>query len=79
MEIITFAQAPADDVPTMMRKLADEIEADGETETMIAVEVRRDGSLEVYGWGDDPALPGAIGLLHMAISKLTNMADDDDE
>lgn len=77
MEIITFAQAPAYDVPAMMRKLADEIEADGETETMIAVEARRDGTLEVYGWGDDPGLPGAIGLLQLAISKLTSMADDD--
>ena len=79
MEIITFAQAPADDIPGMMRKLADEIEAERETETMIAVEVRRDGSLEVYGWGDDPGLPALVGLLHMAISKLTNMAGDDDE
>lgn len=77
MEIITFAQAPAADVPKMMRKLADEIEAGGETDTMIAVEVRRDGTLEVYGWGEDPGLVGAVGLLHMAISKLTSMADAD--
>lgn len=59
-------------IPQMLRMAADRIERENATEAIVAVELRVDGSIAVYGWGDtDPLEAG--GILHFGLQKLGDM------
>jgi len=53
-EVVTLYDSNASQIPAMLRKRADAIEAETErddrTVAMIAVEVTDSGDLEIYGW-----------------------------
>ena len=57
------------DVPRMLRKLADDIDAGRKPALDMAVLVGREdgGDIACYGWGDVPNAITAVGLLHWGI------------
>ncbi len=60
------------DVPGMLSKLADDIDAGRKPSIDMAVLVGRqtDGSIVCYGWGDVPNMVTAVGLLQWGIAHL---------
>lgn len=59
---------PTKDIPAMLRKLADSLEAgeEGSPETMFAITHNADEEIRFYGWGDDLSKAELTGLLTMA-------------
>lgn len=54
LKIVEFRQTPLTDVPGMMRRLADQIEAGeyGEVKSLYALMPRDSGYPSLFGWGD---------------------------
>jgi hypothetical protein len=73
-EIVTLYDTNCHAIPAMLRKLADSIEAEEPTEhdltrTVVLVQAKASGELEIYGWGDADNVR-TVGLFHCAASKL---------
>lgn len=72
-EVVTLYESNARQIPEMLRAAAlgveSETDDDDRTTAMIAVQVTKEGQIEVYGWGD-VTTASAIGNLHMAATKL---------
>lgn len=73
-EIVTLYDTNCHAIPAMLRKLADSIEAENAdehdlTRTVVLVQAKQSGELEVYGWGD--ADNGrTVGLFHCAAAQI---------
>ena len=61
------------DVPNMLRRLADMMESGEVDKAVHAIVVTDDdvGKVDVYGYGNVGALTNEIGLLQMAVIKLS--------
>lgn len=72
-EVVTLYDSNANHIPAMLRKRADLIEAqtesDDRTVAMIAVEVTETGDIEIYGWGQTDDFH-CLGVLAMASARL---------
>ena len=72
-EVVTLYDSNANDIVAMLRKRADAIEAetdsDDRTTAMIAVEVTESGDLEIYGFGKTDDFH-CLGVLAMASARL---------
>lgn len=57
-------QFPTQDIPSIMRRVADQIEA-GEIDpkTVIAIMVDGDDQLDLYGWGVEPSTFEVAGII----------------
>lgn len=75
----TLYDVNASDVPGMMRKSADSIEAETDehdrTKSMIAVQVTHGGAVAIYGWGATDRF-AAIGALQAAIVKMADQVEE---
>lgn len=68
-EVTTLYESNARDIPAMLRMAADRIEAGGtETKCIIAVELKEDGEIELYGWGATD-LVHATGVLALGLQR----------
>lgn len=82
-EVHTLYEANARSIPDMLRQSADSIEsevADGYacTTAMVAVQVAKDGTIQVYGWGDTDSLH-ALGALTAGCQSIGQMILDTGE
>lgn len=72
-EVVTLYDSNANHIPAMLRKRAELIEAqtesDDRTVAMIAVEVTETGDIEIYGWGATDDFH-CLGVLAMASARL---------
>ena len=73
-EVVTLYETNCRAIPDMLRQLADSIESeDAElhdmTKTVVSVQVKESGDIEIYGWGDADELR-TLGLLHLAAHHL---------
>ncbi|HEX8418561.1 MAG TPA: hypothetical protein VF638_00955 [Sphingomonas sp.] len=77
--VTTIYEKNASDVPAMLRKAADSIEAetddDDRTKAMMAVQVSHGGAIAIYGWGPVDRFM-AIGVLQAAITKLADNVEE---
>lgn len=68
-EVVTLYDSNASQIPAMLRKRADAIDAETEkddrTVAMIAVEVTESGDVQLFGWGDTDDFH-ALGVLAKA-------------
>lgn len=75
----TIYETNASDIPAMMRKSADSIEAETDehdrTKSMIGVQVTHGGAVAIYGWGATDRF-AAIGALQAAIVKLADQVEE---
>lgn len=73
--VATLYDKNASDVPAMLRKSADSIEAetdeDDRTRAMVGVQLSHGEVISIYGWGALDRFT-AIGVLQSAITKLTD-------
>lgn len=78
-EVITLYDANANDVVAMLRKRADIIEAqtdtDDRTVAMIAIEVTESSDIQVFGWGQTDDFH-ALGVMAMASARLAVGPDE---
>lgn len=75
-EVVTLYETNCHSIPEMLRKLADSIESeDAEqhdmTKTVVGVQVKESGDVEIYGWGDADELR-ALGILHLAAHQIAS-------
>jgi hypothetical protein len=72
-EVITLYDSNANNIPAMLHKRAEmieaETEADDRTVAMIAIAVTESGDLEIYGWGDTNDFH-CLGVMAMASARL---------
>lgn len=77
----TIYDKNASDVPAMLRKSADSIEAETEnddrTRAMMGVQLTHGGVIAIYGWGAIDRFT-AIGVLQAAITKLTDCVEENE-
>lgn len=75
----TIYDVNASDIPAMLRKSADSIEAEtsdmDRTRAMIGVQVTYGEVIAIYGWGALDRFT-AIGVLQAAITKLTDGVEE---
>lgn len=65
--ITTLRTAKLNDIPAMLRQMADQIEAgDVSASSMLVIIPRTDDWPEIYGWGDHLGDPGNIAVCEMA-------------
>lgn len=82
-EVHTIYAANCRSIPDMLRRAADSIEteeAEGYvgTSAMVAVQVMKDGRIQVYGWGDTNNLH-ALGALSAGGQQIGDMILDTGE
>lgn len=75
-EVVNLPVSNLNDIPAMLRKAADSLE-DGSmmpaTAAVLALEFE-DGDVEPFGWGSELGdATKALGLMHLAIHKLTHI------
>lgn len=72
MKVINFPNPSLNDIPEMMRRLADDIEK-GEYGNAVAAAMvlETDSTVLNFGWGDAEPMR-AIGLLTTGVSLMTN-------
>lgn len=77
----TLYEKNAADVPAMLRKSADSIEAETDehdrTRAMVGVQLTHNGVIAIYGWGALDRFT-AIGVLQAAITKLTDQVEENE-
>ena len=73
-EVITLRGSTLADVPAMLRKLADDIEADEKPCDMAVTVCSRNGELDVRGLGSDGGLTASHVLLGLAMRHLEDCA-----
>lgn len=82
-EVHTIYEANARSIPDMLRQSADSIDSEvaegyDPTVAMVAVQVSKGGTIQVYGWGDTDTLH-ALGALHAGAQRIGNMVLDTGE
>ena len=74
---------PTTDIPTMLREMADRLDAGeaGDVRSMFAFTVDPDDEIVFYGWGADLSKREIIALLAMAKHDFLNfrIVDEDDD
>lgn len=74
LEVVQLRAAPKlNDIPAMMRQLADEIErGEVEAESMLCLIPSDEGLPVIYGWGEHMGDYANIGLLELAKAFIVN-------
>lgn len=80
-DIITLYQENCADIPAMLKKAAEVIEAETDeldcTVSMVCIQVRESGDLQIFGWGRSDARD-CIATLAIAQHQLIQGAFGDD-
>lgn len=79
--VATLYDKNASDVPAMLRKAAESIEAETDendrTRAMVGVQLSHGEVISIYGWGSIDRFT-AIGVLQAAITKLTDGVEENE-
>ena len=74
-ELHILAEATVRDIPAMLRRSADAIEAGAEVKSAVLITVDPAGEVETYGWGDTHAVD-TLAVLQLATFKLARSMVD---
>jgi hypothetical protein len=76
LRVVPIDTPNLNDVPAMLRRLADKIERGEKPALLQAVlvgTVAGTGETEVWSWGECPNVQQAVGLLHWGIDRLVHL------